>query len=251
MTSPPPLYNITAAQRHYATKRVSDPNEPYCTCWRNFGEKEDPSNLSELACRPLQLQPCHHIVGDQCFKEMRRHAMATCPMCRAPLTILQDRTSSFQKWIAESLHVRACIDVAVECIRDSTQATNFDTLSQRLFAEDLRLADAMELWWLYMCAWLDVSLRKGSRWLMESCPVVYMLNDVVRWVSGHSSLECENAFDLSLILLEGHAVMGVVVTMLFGICAGLLILAGTELPSFGSFRGGQRTKASTYAADNF
>jgi hypothetical protein len=145
MPSPPPIYKITAARRQYATKRVSDPNEPCCACWRNFGEKEDPSNLEEKSCRPLQLQLCHHIVGDQCFKEMRRHALTTCPVCHAPLTIAQDETSPILEWIANSLCVRACINVTIDCVRDLTQPANFDALSRRLFAGDLRLADTMKL----------------------------------------------------------------------------------------------------------
>jgi hypothetical protein len=82
-----------------------------------------------------------------------------------------------------------------------------------------------------MCAWLVV-LRKGSRWLVQRFLFVHGINDAVRWACSDAFLAFKKAFDLFLMLLEGHAIMRWVLTMLFGLCVGLLILVETELPSF-------------------
>jgi hypothetical protein len=100
-----------------------------------------------------------------------------------------------------------------------------------------------------MCAWLVVNLRKGSHWLVQNFLFVHGLNEAVRWAYGHPLLVFENAFDLFLMLLEGHAIMGVVVTMMFDFCVGLLILVGTDLPLFDIFRSSQKRVANSGNAD--
>ncbi|KAH5432669.1 hypothetical protein HBI47_093690 [Parastagonospora nodorum] len=184
---PPPIYMVPEYLQQYKADPVSDLHEPCCACWRKFGEKDDPLDANEIPCRPLRLQPCRHIVGHQCLREMKKRAISNCPMCRTPLITVPLPSIRTAKRVADITMLRLAIDLTVRYIREYTDAGPYNALLHKLYSGDIEFIEAPKLWWIHMCAWFAIITRVGFVCLRTEL-VTHVANALVIWMVKDTSL---------------------------------------------------------------
>ncbi|KAF1961021.1 hypothetical protein CC80DRAFT_269824 [Byssothecium circinans] len=149
------IYNLPTARRKYDIKPQDPPandDEECIICYRTFNEKDDPSDLSEISCQPIELQPCKHIIGSQCFEKLIRANMDTCQICRAKITLLSD---PFPRWLQRATSwgwYTLYVDYTPGYALKTFALVGFVDLSRRLFEEKITPKEAFRLWWYYMDA---------------------------------------------------------------------------------------------------
>ncbi|KAF9732623.1 hypothetical protein PMIN02_003251 [Paraphaeosphaeria minitans] len=81
------LRNIVQLLRKpYLTKVDPVPSdERCCICLHDFDSPPTLAN-NEPPCKPMQLHPCGHLVGDTCHTKLPTHHQAHCLLCTRPLT---------------------------------------------------------------------------------------------------------------------------------------------------------------------
>jgi hypothetical protein len=134
--------------------RVSAEDNKCIACWRQFNTIEDIWDLTECPCIPVRIQPCNHLIGSVCLREIIRRNMAACPHCAASITTKSavpswliyllscDKSFPPTKWLA-----------SVEGIVRQYQPASVPILKRlhhELFKGELTKDEAFELWLYYM-----------------------------------------------------------------------------------------------------
>jgi hypothetical protein len=148
MAPTPELWKLPAALRTY-TVRYLPSDSTICgqecfVCYRNFGEKDDPDDPRELVCQPVELLPCKHVVGSECFKKVLGVGMDTCQLCRTKIRIATDPVPRWLQYMASSQWFTFQIDASRSLLPKLGQ--RYDHLCEKLFSGSLDLPAACTLW---------------------------------------------------------------------------------------------------------
>jgi hypothetical protein len=250
----PPLYKLPVALRQYKTERVASPSEPCSLCWRDFGQKNDPSDRNETPCLPLEIFPCRHVFGSHCLQLLKRSGTTICPACRTRLEVPSSAHLDTVHIIANHIVSKSIIDFTTQYIREYTDPTTFNALSQELFAGTFTLSGTCTLWWLYVRAWLKCITRIGFIWVMRNALLYYGIMAIVTyitretpwWPRVYSYLTyakspttyreivracVENAW----MVVTGFVEWGGLGTVLFGALIAMLVWAGAPWPQIELF----------------
>jgi hypothetical protein len=133
---------------HKAYKVPKEDNE-CMVCMRAFNTKDDVFNLSETPCRPYRLQPCNHLIGSECLKEMLRRGSTFCPYC----TVRLGTVNPVPRWIMYLLKDKCLISPAFWLPRAQQHATSqgraelesFEALQDHLFKGTLPVSGGVQL----------------------------------------------------------------------------------------------------------
>jgi hypothetical protein len=134
--------------------RVSAGDNKCIACWRPFNTIEDVWDLTERPCIPLRIQPCNHLIGSVCLREIIRRNMAACPHCAASITI----KSAVPSWL---IYLLSCDKffpptkwlASVDGIVRQYQPASVPILKRlhhKLVNGKLTKEEAFELWLYYM-----------------------------------------------------------------------------------------------------
>ncbi|KAF2795867.1 hypothetical protein K505DRAFT_359831 [Melanomma pulvis-pyrius CBS 109.77] len=140
------LSNFPNVLRTYSTHLPRTAPTGHCfVCWRDYGTKTDPHDFGEIPCHALQLQPCGHYVGSQCFKVLCRSGMSQCQLCRQPIHVLSDPIPKYMQRIVGS----PWFDTISKCAGQQEWDHNIprhNALLWDLFRGGLSVRQAIELW---------------------------------------------------------------------------------------------------------
>jgi hypothetical protein len=175
--------------------------------------------------------------------------MTTCPVCRIRLEVPFNEHLNALYNVANHIVPKSVIDFTTQYIQEYTNSTQFNALSQELFAGTITFSGACTLWWLYVRGWLLAITRIGFVWVMRNALlyygimaiVIYMTDDTSWWPRVHGYLAyakspttyreivracVENAW----MVATGFGTWGGLGTTLFGALIGRLIWAGAPWP---------------------
>jgi hypothetical protein len=118
-------------------------------------------------------------------------------------------------------------------------------LSKDVFAGTITFSDAIELWWIYIRAWIAIITRVGFLWVVRNGLCVYTGLALVVFVTKYTSLWpglsswlvywgapttyrsiLEDFFETFWSVTKGFALLGGVSTMLFSVLIMRLIWMG-------------------------
>lgn len=150
MAPTPELWRLPAALRTYNVKYldldITTASQECFVCYRNFGDKDDPDDPDEIPCNPVELQPCKHVMGTECFRQLMEIGMDTCQLCRTHLTCTQDPVPAWLQYLTSSAWFTSQIDSTRSLLpKVGRNGDQFDELCQRLFRGDLGLKGASTL----------------------------------------------------------------------------------------------------------
>jgi hypothetical protein len=154
---PRTLKDLPIHLRRFAAHKaynVPEEDNECMVCMRTFNTKDDIFNLSETPCRPYRLQPCNHLIGSECLKEMLRRGSTSCPYC----TIRLGTVNPVPRWIMYLLKSKSPISPAYWLPRAQQHATSqgraelgsFEALQEQLFKGTLPFSGGVQLYWKYM-----------------------------------------------------------------------------------------------------
>jgi hypothetical protein len=177
------IYTLPSARRQYDIHTVDlepDSQEICYICYRIFNEKDDPTDTDEIPCRPLQLQPCKHLVGSECFTRMIQANMTACQICRTQVTPLSD---VFPRWLQTATSwswYTLYADYTPGYASKTGKLEIFRNLSQRLFeGRPLTFAELSRLWWFYMD-----SLAAWTRTVLMFALFIIATFTTTAWLTG-------------------------------------------------------------------
>jgi hypothetical protein len=135
-------YNVT-----YLPLDVKTASEECFVCYRHFGDKDDPGDPREIACEAVELQPCKHVIGSECFKKVIDMGMDTCQLCRTKIIPVDDPVPQWLQYLTSSQWFRYQIDATLGLLpRLGTTRQQYDELCERLFRGDLSVPASFTLW---------------------------------------------------------------------------------------------------------
>lgn len=225
--------------QQYKADPARDPHEPCCACLRKFGEKDDPLDANEI--------PCRHIVGHLCLREMKKHAISNCPMCRTPLITVPLPSLRIAKRVAEITMLRLAIDLTVRYVGEYTDADPYNALLHKLYGGDIKLKEALNLWWIHMCAWFAIIARVSFIFLRTELIVlvanalaIWMAKDTSLWTPLYRFFECWNfsttyggiiasGVEYTKAIVKGCVFVGGLSMICLAYCIGTLIWAGIDV----------------------
>jgi hypothetical protein len=115
VTKPLYLYDLPNVLRIYNTRDLSHvPTDDHCwVCWRDYETFE----RGEKPCIALQLQPCGHRVGSECFKTLCQHGIEECRLCWQSIYVIHDPVLGFVRWLVSSIWFTKEIDCVVRAMQ--------------------------------------------------------------------------------------------------------------------------------------
>lgn len=165
MAHPYVIYKLPVTRRQYnvrePTTSPSNDDESCSICYRTFHEKDDPADENEIPCAPIELRPCAHVVGSECFAKMVQAGMDCCQVCRTKVELL---SNPFPDWLQTATSwswFRLYSDYTPGHALQAGKLETFDALSRRLFDKRLPRKETFPLWWFYMdslSAWTRIVL---------------------------------------------------------------------------------------------
>lgn len=86
-------------------------NDEQCLlCWRNFNsdddddKNDDDKNANKTPCKPVRLESCGHIIGDQCLQRLIDHGVRDCQMCKCPIQRLVS-SQGLPSWLIRQVEI--------------------------------------------------------------------------------------------------------------------------------------------------
>ncbi|KAF2636258.1 hypothetical protein P280DRAFT_473112 [Massarina eburnea CBS 473.64] len=154
MAPPYGIYALPMTRRKYDinTQEPEPSNrEEWCSiCYRPFHEKDDPSDVQEIPCQPIELQPCKHIIGSQCFARLIQANMDACQICRAKIALISDPVPQWLQYATSwSWYTLYCDYVPGHAVKVGKH-DDYMRLSHRLFNDHITNTEGLQLWWHYM-----------------------------------------------------------------------------------------------------
>ncbi|KAF2247577.1 hypothetical protein BU26DRAFT_506791 [Trematosphaeria pertusa] len=157
------------------------------TCWRDYGEKNDPADPHEVVCQPVRILPCKHLVGSECLARLVRDGRLACTLCRQPIR----KTSPVPRWVnwllemENDLSPTCWIESAREelintCGTQSEHIWRFDALNAGLLEGTLTIADGVELWLYYIYDPLFLHFEEIGKFLTMLLPFA-----ILEWFLPH------------------------------------------------------------------
>jgi hypothetical protein len=147
----PALWKLPAALRTYNVKHIplnaTIASQECFVCYRNFGDKDDHDDPREVACEALELQPCKHVMGSECFKKVIDMGMDTCQLCRTKIIPIDDPVPRWLQYMTSSQWFTYQIEATRGLLpRLGGTGQHFDELCERLFRGDISIWACGTLW---------------------------------------------------------------------------------------------------------
>lgn len=140
------LCNLPNVLKTYNTHLLRTAPTGHCfVCWRDYGTKTEPHDFGEIPCHALQIQPCGHYVGSQCFRDLCRSGMSQCQLCRQPIRVVSDPVPKFVQWLVGSIWFAMLSDWAGKQKWDHDMRRH-NALLWNLFRGGLSVRQGFELW---------------------------------------------------------------------------------------------------------
>ncbi|PVI05474.1 hypothetical protein DM02DRAFT_610755 [Periconia macrospinosa] len=203
MAHPHVIYKLPAARRKYNTRELSTTSEEgtdtCLVCYRIYCEKDDPSDIHEIACVPLQLQPCKHVIGSECFAKMVQADMDACQVCRAKIELLSNPVPAWLETASSWSWYRLFADYTPGHALKEEKLNTFNSLSKRLFDRKLLPGETFRMWWFYMD-----SLSAWTRVVLIFALIIRVTFALSEWVVGTPYVELEMLRVLGVRLPESR-----------------------------------------------
>jgi hypothetical protein len=147
----PELWKLPAALRTYNVKHLpldlTTASQECFICYRHFGDKDDPDDALEIACEPLELQPCKHIMGSGCFRKVIDMGMDTCQLCRTKIVAIDDPVPQWLQYMTSTQWFTYQIDATRGLLpKFGGTGQHFDELCEMLFQGNMELSAVLALW---------------------------------------------------------------------------------------------------------
>ncbi|KAL5433102.1 hypothetical protein PMIN07_008095 [Paraphaeosphaeria minitans] len=148
------LHNLSGRLHTYDTTVVEDHSlqgEQCLLCWRNFNSKDDDDDTGETPCKPVRLEPCGHVIGDQCLQRLIEHGVRDCQMCKRPIRVLNNE--ELPSWLVVMAEHPLYKHINTACIREISHTRFAQSLNQHhqyLLDGTIGVKQALWLWLINM-----------------------------------------------------------------------------------------------------
>jgi hypothetical protein len=176
-----------------ALEKVPKDEHACCVCLRGFGTKDDPEDMLEQPCSPVQIKDCGYVIGSSCFETMMRAGFTGCPLCRQFVNE-NELLSCWLQYVFTSWYFVKTIDLLQEYLETGTtpftatpdlhQVDEFSVLLRHAFQRKLNSRGKQLLWFSYMKILLYFTIRK-----LLSLATYHYRFEVASWLMGKHYLE--------------------------------------------------------------